>query len=108
MTEKKDIALQFRVSKSLLLTLDQWRFQSGIWSRGSAIRQLISNGISAQDEDESALRQKIDDQQRRINELAAENGELSKKVARYQGQIIAAAKAVNSAANAIALEGEKQ
>lgn len=57
---------------------------------------------------DSTLRQKIEDQQRRINELATENSELRKKVARFQGQIIAVAQAVDSIANAIAPEGDKQ
>lgn len=64
---------------------------------------------------DSTHRQRIEDQQRKIAELDRENNilaaevrELRKSVARYQGQIIAVAQAVDSIANAIAPEGDKR
>lgn len=56
---------------------------------------------------DSALRQEIVVRDRKIAELQNTNAELRKKVARYQGQIIAAAQAIEAAASALYPEDRK-
>lgn len=46
--EKKDVRVQLVISPSEIEALDEWRAKHKIWSRSEAIRQLIANGIKAE------------------------------------------------------------
>ncbi len=43
--EKKTVRIQLVISQSEIDALDEWRAKHKIWSRSSAIRQLVERGI---------------------------------------------------------------